>query len=342
MPNTRPLIDSLESRTLFATLTAGVTYATSINASKPLKNWSISLKAGQAIYVTAGVPAGAAVSPELVLISPNHKTLARSVGERGAMTGKVAPVTGTYVVRVFDARGSGNSSSVSVTAVFTGSTPIADGDDGGTASSGRRFAASIDPGDFDVWRIDATSGQFLSVVANENSVNSPVGVGVVLLGPDGSGVASKESETGFALDVPGVKTGTYYAVVYETAVNASGRYGISFGLTPGAQTTEDPDTQQPLVSGTPRTGDLPSGDIDLFQVSLAKGKKVSITVTRTGSTLTPAILLIDPSGKEVTSTSGTSSATLTYTTLTAGTFSILLRNRDASMGGSYKLTYTVA
>ena len=58
--------------------------------------------------------------------------------------------------------------------------------------------------------------------------------------------------------------------------------------------------------------------------------------------MTPAILLIDPNGNEVATSSGTTTTTLTYKTTIAGTYSILTRNRDADTGGSYKLTYTVA
>lgn len=335
------VVDVLESRRHLDSLTAGVTVATAITAGRSQKNWSINLVAGQAIIVAGGETGSSAFQPQLILITPKHKAMARSVGTSGAFISKVAPITGTYVVRIRDTDGT-HLSGVTVTAAFTSSTPITDGDDAGTEQSGRRFAVSISPGDLDVWRIPASGKQFLSVVANENSNGSSVGIGVAILGPDGAGVTAKESESGFAIDVPSVKAGNYYAVAYENGANASGRYGIAFGLTPGAQTTEDPDTQTPLVSGATRTGDLPSGDIDLFQQSLGANKTVKVTLARNGSSVTPAILLIDPNGNQVATTSGTSTATLTYKTTIAGTYSILTRNRDASTGGSYKLTYTVA
>jgi hypothetical protein len=331
----------LEGRCLFDTLTAGVTVSTAVNASRPQKNWSINLVAGQAIIVTAGETTTSAFQPQLILITPNRKAMARSVGESGAFISKVAPVTGTYVVRIRDTDGT-HFSGVNITAAFTGSGSITDGDDATTMQSGRRFAAGISQGDLDVWKINAVGKQFLSIVANENTNGSSMGVGVAILGPDGTGVTAKESETGFAIDVPQVKAGTYYAVVYENGVNSSGRYGISLGLSPGVQTTEDPDTQTPLVSGATRTGDLPSGDIDLFQQSISAGKSLTVTVARNGSSVTPQILLIDPNGNQVAVTSGTSSATLTYRTTLSGTYSILTRNRDADTGGSYKLTYTLS
>ncbi|MGC4032327.1 MAG: hypothetical protein QM754_11460 [Tepidisphaeraceae bacterium] len=336
------VVDALEGRTMFDSLTAGVTAVTSVTTARPNKNWTITLTAGQAIYLAAGETTASAFQTQLILIAPTGKAIARSVGDSGSFMGKVAPVTGTYVVRVRDTDGT-HTGPIQVTAFYTGASTIADGDDAYTMESGRRYAASISPGDLDVWKIDASAvSQFISIVANENSTGSSVGVGVAVIGPNGQGVSAKESESGFALDIPKAAKGTYYAVAYEPGANASGRYGISLGKTPGSQTTEDPDTQTALVSGQTRTGDLPSGDIDLFQTTLSAGKKVTITFARNGSSVTPAILLIDPSGNQVATSSGTSTTTLTYTTLTSGLFSILLRNRDASTGGAYKLTYTVA
>jgi hypothetical protein len=327
---------------LFASLTPGVTAETAITTARPNKNWSINLVAGQAVYIGAGETTPSALQPLLILIGPNRKTVGRSIGNSGAFMGKVAPLTGTYTVRIRDTAGT-QTGGVRVTAVFTGSTPITDGDDAGVAASGRRFPASIAPGDLDVWRINATNvRQFLSLVLNENNNGSAIGVGVALIGPDGSGLTGSESTTGFALDVPAARRGTYYAVVYEPGSDASGRYGFSLGLSPGTQTNEDPDTRTPLSSGQNRTGDIPSGDIDLYPVSLAAGRTIRITMSRNNSSVTPEILIIDPNGNQVASASGTSSASLTYTTRQSGTFAVLTRNRDANTGGGYRLSYSVS
>ena len=333
------LLDVLESRRLFASLTAGQTATSSITTSATTKNWTVSLKAGQAIVVAVGDTGTTSFAPELALIGPDGKTVATTSGDKGAFLSKTAATTGTYTVRVRDV-GQNQSGSIKVTAFYTGSSTVTDSDDALAAQSGRRFAATIEPGDLDVWRVTGKAGQFLSVVATENKVGDPVDPGVILVGPDGKIVTTKTSETGVKIDQPSIKTGTYYAVVFESGADNTARYGISFGQTPGTQTTEDPDTQKTLVSGETRTGDLPGGDIDLFQVSLAKGKKISLNVARgsTGS-LDPEVLIIDPTGKVVASANGSSTASVTYTTLTAGTFSFLLRDRESDDGGQYKLTY---
>ena len=333
------LIDVLEPRRLFAGLTAGVTATSSITTSASTKNWTVSLKAGQAIVVAVGDTGTTPFAPELALIGPDGKTMTTTSGDKGAFLSKTAATSGTYTVRVRDV-GQNQSGSIKVTAFYTGSTAVTDSDDAFTAQSGRRFAATIEPGDLDVWKVDGKAGQFLSVVATENKVGDPVDPGVMLVGPDGKIVTTKTSETGIKIDQASIKTGTYYAVVFESGADNTARYGISFGQTPGVQTTEDPDTQKILTSGETRTGDLPGGDIDLFQVSLTAGGKISLTVARgsTGS-LDPELLVIDPTGKVVASANGSSTASVTYTTLTSGTFSFLLRDRESDDGGQYKLTY---
>lgn len=335
-----PVVDALEPRRLFDTLTPGVSVETAVTAARPNKNWTIDLVAGQAIYVAAGETTASAFQTQLILIAPTRKAIARGVGDSGAFVGKVAPVSGTYIVRVRDTAGT-NRSGVTLTAFYTGPAPAVDSDDAGVVESGRRYATSISPGDLDVWRIDAEDGQFLSIVGNENSNASPVGIGVAVIGPDGAGVTAAENDTGFILDVPEVRSGTYYAVVFEPGANASGRYGISFGLTPGVQYDGDPDTQQPLVSGTPRNGDLPSGDVDVFQVSVNRRQRINLTLARNGGAFQPAIQLIDPNGDPVAFTDGTSTASLSYRTLLSGTYSILARNRGPGTGGLYRLSYSV-
>ena len=341
----RPFVDLLEPRQfLSATLTPGVSYDTGLKTAGAQKNWSFNLVAGQAIMASVGNVSTDAPNfhPELILIAPNGKAIARSSGNIGALVSKSAPVTGTYRVRVRDTDDVATAS-IAITAFYTNGTTITDGDDGGTANSGERFPATISPGDLDVWQIPATAGQFLSVVANENDIGSGVGVGVLVVGPNGQGVISGASDTGLSLDVPKIQSGEYYAVVYDFGLTTTGRYGISFGQTPGPQTTEDPDTQTPLSSGVARNGNLPSGDIDLFQVPVTAGHTISVTASRTGGTTTPQILLIDPNGNEVAhSGTGATNTSVSTNTTVGGTWSILLRNAEPDDGGAYALTYTLS
>ncbi|MGN6504098.1 MAG: hypothetical protein ACTHM6_00905 [Tepidisphaeraceae bacterium] len=337
-------IDTLEPRQLLAaTLTPGITYSTAIKTAGAQKNWSITVSAGQAIVVSAGeATANSSFNPELILIAPNGKTLARGIGSSGAFVSRSAPVSGTYRVRVID-RDRTATSSIQVTAFFSNGAPITDGDDAGVANSGRRFGATISPGDLDVWRINAKAGQFITGIADENTPGDPIGIGMLIVGPDGKGIVSQASPVGVTLNIPQKKItdGIYYAVVYDSTLTGTGRYGISFIQTPGPQTTEDPDTQTPLQSGVTRNGQIPAGDVDVFQKDFTAGQHLTITATRDTGNTTPDILLIDPTGKQVAAASGATSATVNFDVTLAGTYSIALLNATSGTGGSYNLTYVV-
>ena len=335
------MLDALEGRVLFATLVAGQTVTTAVRAAGQSKNWEVTLKAGQFIAIAAGDNGTSSFAPTLRLIGPNHRTVRTAGSDTGAFLGATVPTTGTYVIRLNDLAAT-NTGSATVTAFYTGSAPVTDSDDASTAQSGRRFAATLSPGDLDVWRVDATTGQFLSVVAAEGKVNSALDIGVALVKPDGTGYQAVEDAKSVKIDVPSATAGTYYAVAYVPKQNATGRYGISFAQTPGTQYSGDPDTTDPLVSGQTRNGDLPSGDIDVYQASLNKGHSVTVAVTRGSTgTIAPEILLVDPNAKIVKSASGTSTATLTFTLLTSGTYSIVLRNVSGDAGGAYTFKYTL-
>ncbi len=324
---------------MFATLTPGVTWPTALTVASSQKNWSIDLVAGQNVTLAAGDLSGTALQTELILISPTNKAMRRSVGENGSFISHNVPVTGTYRVRVRDL-GRDHFGSVQVTAFFHVPT-ITDSDDAFSAESGRRRAADIGPGDLDVWTLTAQEGQFLSVHAAENNPGSAADIGVLIVGPDGKVVSGAEHPEGVKLDIPNAKAGNYYAIVYEAGANDSGRYGITFGRVPGTQYPGDPDTATPLQNGVTRTGDMPGGDYDIFGINLTAGQSFSATLTRTsGSQLNPELLLIDPTGKLVKTTSGDTTTTLTHNINITGEWWLFARDRDANAGGQFTIVYT--
>lgn len=335
-------IEPLEGRRHFAaTLEPGVSYLTGIRSAGVQKNWSIDLVKGQALVLSASDAKGNSLTTELILKDPNGRTLNRAIGENGSFLGRVAPMTGRYTVRLRDLGGD-DTGSVKITA-FWHEPNIVDGDDAFDAQSGRRRAAHIDPGDLDVWSIDATQGQFISVLAAENDVGNAVGLGVLLVGPDGRGVANQESETGVNIDLENATAGRYYAVVYEKGANSpDGAYGISFAQTPGTQYAGDPDTATPLSNGVSRNGDLPGGDMDVWGIDLSAGDSFSATLTRGTGSLDPELLLVSPSGSVLSSVNGSTTTTLNFTIPSNGTYWLIGRDREADDGGQFSIVYTAS
>lgn len=332
------MIDALENRRLFASLTSAVTWPTVLSVQSSQKNWTINLTEGQNVTLAAGDMDGGAIQTELILIGPNNKAIRRSVGDVGSFISYNAPATGTYRVRVRDA-GRNDFGNVQVTA-FSYQPSITDGDDAFAAESGRRRPATIEQGDLDVWTLTAQQAQFLSVHAAENSAGDSLDVGILVIGPDGKVVSGGEDEEGVKLDIPNAMAGNYYAVVYEAGADDDGRYGITFGRVPGDQYGGDPDTVTPLQNGAARVGDMPGGDYDIWGVNLTAGDAFSATLTKGTGSFNPELLLIDPTGKLIKATSGNSTTTLTQTINSTGIWWIFGRDRDANAGGAYTVTYS--
>lgn len=334
------IIDSLEPRQLFAALTPGQTLTTSITAVGQTKTWTLPLVAGRQVTVSAGDTGSTSFAPELSLLDPNGKVVATSSGDKGAFLTTAALVSGTYTVRLRDVSND-QIGSARVTA-FAYAATITDSDDAYTAESGRRRASTIQPGDLDVWTINASDSQFLSVLATENTVGASIGVGIQVIGPDGKLISQKTSTKGAKIDVAGSKSGKYYAVIFEPGSDATGRYGISFAQTSALQYIGDPDTATPLPAGTTRNGDLPGGDMDVFAINLSAGQSITATLARTTGSLDPEMLLVDSSGNIVASVNGSPSATLNATASTSGTYYLILRDREADDGGQYTINYSLA
>ncbi|MBC7784264.1 MAG: hypothetical protein H7144_10525 [Burkholderiales bacterium] len=333
-------MDQLEPRQLFAVLTPGQTVTTTISVIGQQKNWTVPLVAGRAVTVAAGDLGTGSFATQLSLINPSGAVVATNSGNAGAFVTTTALVTGTYTVRLSDV-GNNQTGSARVTAFYYASS-ITDSDDAFAAESGRRRAATIQPGDLDVWTLSASQAQFLSTVATENRSGDVLGIGVQLIGPHGKIVQQKSSDKGVKIDVSNSAAGKYYAVVYEPGSNATGRYGISFARAPGTQYAGDPDTATPLPANTTRYGDLPGGDIDIFAITIAAGKKLSATVARTTGLLSPELLLIDPTGKVVATVNGSTTATLNYTAVSAGKYWLVARDREADNGGQFSIKYTLS
>lgn len=359
MPNAA-LVDSLEPRRLFAALTAGVTATTSVSSAKPVKRWTIDLEAGQVVYVAAGTSGDSAFAPLLVLVRPDGKTLTRAAGRRGAIIGRTAPVSGTYTVRLQDNAAALRRGDVSVTAVFAGDTDITDSDDGRTVVSGLHYTGGIGPGDLDVWRIDATSGQYLEGSIIESIKNSPIGVGYAVIKPDRTLGESGESindqypsEASFEFGrQQRTQGGSYYVVVYEPTGHARGRYDFGAAVAPGTQPTDDPDTQQPLGTKGRRTGTLLLADYDVFRVDLKKGQTLTadarLTLYDTG---VPYAQIISPDGHDISRDEngwqgGSGDDLVEYdisaVAATNGTYYVLVTGGNRTKGGQpYELDYSV-
>ena len=349
-PNQSFDVDTLEPRKYFAaTLIPGLTYETSIRTPGAAKNYSVTLEAGQNLMVVASDRnADANFTPSLRVIGPNNRTVRKSVSD-AAFVSINATVAGTYRVRVQD-DGRDARGSIKLTGFFHAPS-ITDSDDAQVAASGRRFAATMEPGDLDVWTINYTRGQFLSVLATENTAGDPLNIGMQLIDSSGRVIAGGDDAEGVKTDLTKnqrrIRSGVFYAVVYKGVSGASGnalvsgRYGLSIAQAPGAQYAGDPDTATPLVAGETRNGDLPDGDMDVWGINLQAGDTFSATLSRATEALNPELLLVSPTGVPLVLKNGATTTTLTYQVPTAGQYWLIGRDREGDTGGRFNIRYTV-
>ena len=128
-----------------------------------------------------------------------------------------APQGGTYSLL---ARESGSDASIDYRlslAVLPGD--LADDDfdaDSGPIDSNRTLAGTIDRGDLDVYRFDASPGDNLVVSLGEIGGNNSTSPRLDVYGPDGARLAGESANSGVDLDLIAPQGGTFYAVVRES------------------------------------------------------------------------------------------------------------------------------
>ena len=336
------LVDLLEPRRLFAALTPGLSVTGNIATSTQVDTYTVSATAGQTLVVALGETATTAFDPQVQLIDPSSTPVRTDSNEVGVFYTVTAAKTGNYTLKVGD--GGANDTGGYMLTVFTPTKNFSYGEEGAEAESGRRRAATIGPGDLDVWTITTNAGQFISGEIAANSVGENIDRGEIMFAPDGSVVGQKTDAAGVSIDVPHnlTQSGTYFVVVYEADADLTGRYGITFARLPGKQATEDPDTNVPLPNNTLRNGMLPSGDYDIFSIPVNEGSTFSATFARTSGNLQPELELFNPDGSLVTSTNGASTTTLSATAGINGTYWLMARDRTSGGGGNYSIKYTLS
>jgi Ca2+-binding RTX toxin-like protein len=338
----QPRVDVLEPRRLFTALTPGLSVTGTIATPSQVDTYTVPVTAGQTLVVALGETVTTAFDPQVQLIDPNGTPVRTDSNEIGVFYTTTATTTGTYTLKISDA-GSNDTGSYQLT-VFTPTPNFSYGEEGAEAESGRRRAATIGPGDLDVWTITTNAGQFISAEIAANTTGENINLGGILFAPDGSIVGQETSHTGLSIDVNHATTqsGTYFFVVYEPDANLTGRYGVTFARLPGKQATEDPDTNHPLANNETRDGQLPAGDFDIFSIPVNEGSTFAATLTRTSGNLQPELQLFNPDGSLVTSNNGATTTTINSTAGITGTYWLLARDRTSGGGGNYSIKYSLS
>ena len=326
----------LEPRRLLAAVISGQTVSGSLLSAGQIDSYELSVAANQPIVVAAGELATSSFAPSVTIRNPNGTVIATGSGSIGTLVRASATVAGTYRIEIGD-EGNNDTGSYQLTAFTTGLAQT-DDDNAGAIESGRRRPSDISPGDLDVWYVDSPGGQSLFTTVADNAVGSPANPSALIFAPDGTLLAEGTNENGIILEAALSSPGRYCIVVYEGGADESGRYALSNVVLSGPQYSGDPDAAF-LDPGVTRSGDLPIGDLDAMPISGIGGQTIAASMTATGGTLQPELLLVDDNGNVVARAGGSTSATLRVTAPSNAQYWLVTRDRNASGGGTYDIRY---
>jgi Ca2+-binding RTX toxin-like protein len=342
-------IEHLELRRLLAgtPLASGLSVTSTIGVSGETDTYSVTVPSGVSRFVvTVGATSGGGFAPSL------GSTLSSTSVSGGPKVYSV-PGAGTYDVTVSAGSATGG---YRITAFVPGvaqqdddAGEFVDTRDSEDVNSGQRYAATIEPGDLDLFRIDVTANQRISVTLTENDAGSAIDPVLILLDDDGNLANDPTSfqqtdEEGVRVSADGTQSGRYWAIVAEAGSNDTGIYGIATARVPGTQYTGDPDTA-PVDAGELRNGELPAGDVDVFEMpGIRRNDTVTITLNRTGGSLDPDLVVYFPDGSELTRgtrSNNNATSTITFNAATTGTHFVVARDFEADDGGTFDFRYTI-
>lgn len=297
-------------------------------------------EAGVALILRLGATG---FSPRMQLFNP----LGELVAQSAAVTGSARDVEVTYTT---DLPGIHR---VLVTSYFAGGTgtfglslanpsapvDVSEDDEGGPLVNGAVHPGTIPVGDLDVWSFEAQAGDQLVLRIGTTNISPRLR----LYGPEGTVVLSVtgtySSSRAAMVSHRAAATGRYLAVVSANGLNTSGSYALRLARIPGSFEVSPGDEGGALSNGASHSGNLPSGDLDLWAITAAPGDTLVVRAGAAG--LNPRLRLYDPEGAEVASAAGPYStsrdATLTVRVTAPGPYTVVVMADNPDTSGSYTL-----
>ena len=165
-----------------------------------------------------------------------------------------------------------------------------------SAGLGDQASGIVNPeSDVDVWFLDLTAGQFLSVDVDANEAGSPLDPEIALIAPDGvTVIVTNDDFDGLDSRISHhiTTSGRYYVAIkgFGNQGGPTARYAINFGtVTCGTVGTEQepndgPGTATPIAIGDSGSGEIcardahPAGDVDYWAFTAQAGTTIELDV----------------------------------------------------------------
>jgi hypothetical protein len=325
-----------------------------VSAAGEIDEWTFTANAGERIAIHIGeMVDDNDFRPWIRLVAPNDTVLANTSGvAAAAIDNVVAPATGTYRVRVgsFDS-GLDGTGSYRLTMTHTpGPITVSPGDQGGPLTNGAIHTGEILQGDVDVWTFTANAGERIAVHTGEITDTDDFRPWIRLWSPTGATLGSTSGLSAAAIDnVVAPVTGTYLVLVatFDSGVDGEGTYRLTMTHTPGPITVSPGDQGGPLTLDATHTGEIVTGDLDVWTLMVTAGHRITVNINETSETndFRPWIRLWAPNGATLGSTSGLTSAQINSAVApVTGTYLVLVGSFDSGVDGTgtYSLVVSVS
>jgi hypothetical protein len=335
-------------------------------SSGPRLNGTIAL-GDMDVYTIAGVAGdqvvltvvdnsdSATFEPQVFVYGPTGTLILSDQGDVGADVNFAAATTGTYyvVVKDFisDNIGGGFDGDVAagpytITMARAPGAQTDDGTDGGALSSGPRVRGKLPLGDIDVFTFSANTGDnvILSCVEDDGTAFEPF---ITVIGPDGSVAGSDLGDLGLDFSFTAATSGTFYVILRDFTTDniggnfdgdfQPGEYIMTMAKLPGPQTDDGTDGG-PITNGQRVVGSLPTGDIDVYTVSMNIGESLyGVARSLEAAELETFISLYSPTGALLSTSNGTTTCNVALNNATiAGTYYIVIRDlTNDNIGGGF-------
>jgi predicted RNA-binding protein with TRAM domain len=322
-------------------LTNGNAHDGGIEAIGEMDTWTITASEGERFTVQlAELTGGAGFTPKLEMLSPEGATLGTDVDGVVVRLDIQAPVTGTFSAVVSDASGTGTGTYRLHFAKVPGAFEVPVGDEGGALSNGQDHDGTIALGDLDLWTVDASAGDRISVQVTELTGGAGFAPQLEVISPEGTRLGFMSGSVTARLDLQVREGGTYSVLVTDANQTGTGTYRLRLAQVPGSFVVPGGDDGGALTDVVNHDGTVAVGDVDIWTFGATSGELVTLALTELtgGAGFTPKIELFGPAGVWKADGQGAAGTTLAVATEDAGTYTVLVSDATPAGTGTYRLT----
>jgi hypothetical protein len=219
-------------------------------------------------------------------------------------------------------------------------------DEGGPMTNGATYQGDLPPGDVDMWSFSAVAGDSFNVKMGRITATNNFEQWIRVYGPNGALIDSTFSLNSSEVSLRATNSGTFLVIVENNPYfsdAAAGTYRLTFAKTGEPFVTSPGDEGGPMTNGANYQGDLPPGDMDMWNFSATAGDSFNIKMGRITATnnFEQHIRVYGPNGALIGDIFSLNSSEISLRATNTGTFLVIVDNdpyySDAA-AGTYRLT----